>query len=140
MGQDPYAQQPYSPPPGAGYQQEGAAYPNQPYFSPPPGAPYSPNAEYQAPGGPAPQIHPDYGYPPQQGGYAPPVPNAYSPPPGAAPYAAGNPGPRRADENVSAEKSFHNTPNDDVPLYNSSGAPFYFDPNSSVNMSVGEGG
>ena len=71
----------------------------------------------------------------------PPDPNAYSPPPGAAPYAAGNTGPRRADENVSAEKSLHNAPSisteapdepGHTPLYDPNGVPFY--------MSSGEGG
>ena len=69
----------------------------------------------------------------------PPEPTAYTPPPGAAPYA-GNTGPRRADENVSAAKSFHNVPsnststaegNTDTPLYDTNGVPFY--------MSSGEG-
>ena len=86
-------------------------------------------------------MHPDYGYPPQQAaGYVPPEPNAYSPPPGQNPYGAGNVGPRRADENVSAEKPFHSTPGsstkavDDpnTPLYDANGIPFY--------MSSGEGG
>ncbi|KAL9103304.1 MAG: hypothetical protein Q9163_001646 [Psora crenata] len=145
-GQDQYAQQPYSPPPGQGYPQGPEPYANQPFYPPHPGQPYSPSADYQAQGGQpvGAQIHPDYGYPPQQpGGYVPPDPNAYQPPPGTAPYV--NPGPRRADENVSAEKPFHNAPstfstdNDDntsvadanAPLYDSNGVPFY--------MSSGEG-
>ena len=70
----------------------------------------------------------------------PPEPTAYSPPPGAAPYQAGNTGPRRADENVSADRSIHNAPSNSVsalentaatPLYNPNGVPFY--------MSAGEG-
>ena len=69
----------------------------------------------------------------------PPDPTAYSPPPGAAPYA-GNTGPRRADENVSAQKSFDNDPSvnastsdnyNATPLYDQNGVPFY--------MSFGEG-
>ncbi|KAL9124360.1 MAG: hypothetical protein Q9217_006304 [Psora testacea] len=145
--QDPYAQQPYSPPPGQGYPPGGDPYANQPFYPPNPGQPYSPNAEYQPPpGAPAgAQIHPDYGYPPQQpGGYVPPDPNAYPPPSGAAPYA--NPGQRRADENVSAEKSFRNAPSTfsthnadttsnadaNTPLYDSNGLPVY--------ISSGEGG
>ena len=79
------------------------------------------------------------------------MPNAYSPPPGAAGYPPQPREARRADENVSAEM-FHNTANndvplspnndalsllnDDTPLYDSNGAPFYFEPN---NIS-GEGG
>lgn len=79
------------------------------------------------------------------------MPNAYSPPPGAAGYPPQPREPRRADENVSA-KMFHNTASDDVslnpsndtlplpnnhtPLYDSNGAPFYYEPN---NFS-GEGG
>ena len=146
-GPNPYAQQPYSPQPGQGYPPGGDPYANQPFYPPQPGQPYSPSADYQAqPGPPAGgQIHPDYGYPPQQpGGYMPPEPNVYSPPPGATPYA--NPGPRRADENVSAETSFRNVPstfntngadtnsieNANAPLYDSNGVPFY--------MSAGEGG
>lgn len=79
------------------------------------------------------------------------MPNAYSPPPGAAGYPPQTREPRRADENVSAEM-FRNTANEDVPLnpnndalsllnndtplYDSNGAPFYFEPNNFL----GEGG
>ena len=138
-GHDPYAQQPQSPP--AGYVQDA----QQPYFPPPPGAPGY--GEYQ--GQPAPgvaqggqQNYAEYGYPPQ-GGYTPPVPNAYSPPPGAAGYPPQQPtGPRRADENVSAEtfrnnpETYHDTPTNDIPLYNADGVPIYFDP----IYASGEGG
>ena len=56
------------------------------------------------------------------------------------PYTAGNGGQRRADENVSAENSFHNVPststkpvdNPNTPLYDANGVPLY--------MSSGEGG
>ena len=79
------------------------------------------------------------------------MPNAYSPPAGATGYPPQPREPRRADENVSAEL-FHNTANNDVslkhnsdipslpsnetPLYDSNGAPFYYEPN---NLSA-EGG
>ena len=79
------------------------------------------------------------------------MPNAYTPPPGAAGYPQQPREPRRGDENVSAEM-FHNTasndvplkpenavlslPNNDTPLYDSNGAPFYYEPNSVS----GEGG
>ena len=71
------------------------------------------------------------------------MPNAYSPPAGATGYPPQPREPRRADENVSAE-IFHNTANNDVlplpsnetPLYDSNGAPFYYEPN---NLSA-EGG
>lgn len=144
-GQNPYAQQQYQPnsPPPAGYPIEGQ---QTPYYPPPPGQEYP--GVTPAPVG---QLHPDYNYPPQAG-YTPPVPMAYSPPPGAAGYPQQPREPRRADENVSAEM-FHNTannddvlsnpsndalslPNHDVPLYDSNGAPFYYEPN---NFS-GEGG
>ena len=141
-GQDPYAQQqqqPFSPnsPQPAGYVADGQ---QQPYFPPPPGAPFTPPGanyppEYQNQQAipPNAQVHPDYGYPPQ--GFQPPVPDAYSPPPGAAGYAPQQPRePRRADENVSADTP--NVPNNDVPLYDSNGAPFYYEPNTSL----GEGG
>ena len=143
-GQDPYAQQQYQPtsPPPGGYPIEGQ---QTPYYPPPPGHEYS--GVTPAPVG---QLHPGYEYPPQTG-YTPPVPNAYSPPPGAAGYPTQPREPRRADENVSAEL-FHNTASNDVPLnpnndalslfsndtplYDSNGAPFYYEPN---NIS-GEGG
>lgn len=142
-GQDPYAQHQYQPnsPPPAGYPIEGQ---QTPYY-PPPGQEY-PDVT-PAPVG---QLHPDY-YSAPQPGYTPPVPNTYSPPPGAAGYPPQPREPRRADENVSAEM-FHNTANNDaalnpnndalsllnhdVPLYDSNGAPFYYEPNDFS----GEGG
>lgn len=41
---------------------------------------------------------------------------------------------------MSAE-SFHNNPNDDAPLYDSNGAPFYYQPNLNIHddLSLGEG-
>ena len=134
-------QQPYSPQ-AAGYPPDPATFnPNQPMYPPThPGGSLSPQPEYMGqPAQPGPQIHPDYGYQ-QQAGYAPPEPNAYSPPPGANPYAGGV-GPRRADENVSAEPS-HDTPkapviNEPAPMYNSEGIPFYGTPNFSSNRDGG---
>ncbi|KAL6714705.1 hypothetical protein ACLMJK_008130 [Lecanora helva] len=138
--QDPYAQQPYSPnsPQPAGYVADGQ---QQPYFPPPPGAPFTPPGanyppEYQNQHAMPPnaQVHPDYGYPPQ-GGFQPPVPDAYSPPPGAAGYAPQQPSqPRRADENVSDDTP--NVPSSDVPLYDSNGAPFYYEPNQGSGEGV----
>ena len=143
-GQDPYAQPQYQPnsPPPAGYPIEGQ---QTPYYPPAPGQEYP--GVTPAPVG---EIHPDY-YSPPQPGYIPPVPNTYSPSPGAAGYPAQPREPRRADENVSAE-TFHNTANNDVllnpnndalsllnhevPLYDSNGAPFYYEPNDFS----GEGG
>ncbi|KAL9137202.1 MAG: hypothetical protein Q9175_001596 [Cornicularia normoerica] len=135
-GQDPYAQQQYQPnsPPPAGFPIEGQ---QTPYY--PPGQEYP--GVTPAPVG---QLHPDYNYPPQTG-YTPPVSDTYSPPPGAAGYPQQPREPRRADENVSAEL-FHNAanndvplssnndalplPNHDTPLYDSNGAPFYYEPNN----------
>ena len=125
-----------SPAPGQGQE----PYAGQPFYPPPPGQSYDPNAAYaeqqQATAG-AP-IHPAYGY--DQQGYVPPDPHAYTPPPGAAPYQAGNTGPRRADENVSADRSLpsgsstshvDDTNTANTPLYDPNGVPFY--------MSSGEG-
>lgn len=117
-----------SPPPGSGPE----PYAGQPFYPPPPGQPYSPNAGYDAQQAQAgAQIHPAYGYDGPQQGYVPPDPGAYAPPSGAAPYQAGNNGPRRADENVSADRSIPDNPAIDnaninnVPLYDSNGVPFY---------------
>ena len=112
-GQEPYA--PYSPrQPGA----PAAGYPQDPYnpvtnsVSPPPNlgygaAPgYNP-ADYPPPAGPQPaaQIHPDYGFQPQQP-YPPPAGGPYTPAQ-ADPYAAPGGGVRRGDENVSAQPVFN---------------------------------
>ncbi|KAI4241252.1 MAG: hypothetical protein L6R40_004668 [Gallowayella cf. fulva] len=123
-------QQPYSPispeapgAQGAGYpqQQQDAYYPSTNQFPPPPAGGYAPSPGYDAaqygqqpgqPGQPGQQIHPDYGYAPQQNPYVPPgAQGTYSPPP-ANPYAPPGGNARRADENVSAE-----------PFFNSRGIP-----------------
>ncbi|KAL8692217.1 MAG: hypothetical protein Q9218_002717 [Villophora microphyllina] len=125
--QYPAEQQPYSPlppadgtgAPGAGYpQQQESYYPSTNSFPPPPQGGFAPSPGYdqaqyaQQAGQPGQQIHPDYGYPPQQNPYIPPgAQGAYSPPP-ANPYAPPGGNARRADENVSAE-----------PFLNTAGVP-----------------
>lgn len=87
-------------------------YPATNQFPPPPNiAPVYNPADY----GPPPQVHPDYGYSPQQQGYQPPAPEMYSPMP-PDPYAGQNNG-RRANENVSAEP-YLNTTSAVPPTYN----------------------
>ncbi|KAL8772162.1 MAG: hypothetical protein Q9209_002597 [Squamulea sp. 1 TL-2023] len=122
--QYPPQQQPYSPEEGpgaqaAGYpQQQEAYYPSTNQFPPPPAGGYVPSPGYdptqyaQQPGQPGQQIHPDYGYAPQQNPYIPPgAQGPYSPSP-ANPYIPPGGNARRADENVSAE-----------PFFNTAGVP-----------------
>lgn len=107
--QDPYAthspRQPGAPP---------AGYPQDPYFPPPPNAGYGaapgynpvdypPHSGSQPPA----QIHPDYGYQPQQG-FPPPAGSPYTPAQ-AGPYDPPGHGVRRGDENVSVKPFVNDT-------------------------------
>lgn len=108
-GQQPYAPynqpqpgapDPYYPPPNSAAPPANSGYITSPGYNP---AEYPSPTVPQAPG----QIHPDYGYQPQQA-YPPPAGGPYPPAP-VDPYGPPGNGVRRGDENVSAQPIFNNT-------------------------------